>query len=149
MVMGRCVQGATNDAQWFAMSPDRVARGRAICERRKALGIFEITEFARRVGKSRNTIRAAEEGRASESTYLELEAWLDVESRRQNAGLTLKEEGVDRIEFDISGPSTEWHFTVSGPIEEAEQVRLQARELMRDLMLTSSEMQEKAPEPDC
>ena len=131
------------------MSPDRAVRGRAIGERRKALGIFEISEFARRVGKSRNTIRAAEEGRAAESTYLELEAWLDVESRRQNAGLTLREEDVDRIEFDISGPSTEWHFTVSGPIEEAELVRLQARELMRDLMTSAAEMQKKAPEPDC
>lgn len=130
------------------MSPDRVARGRAICERRKALGIFEISDFARRVGKSRNTIRAAEEGRASESTYLELEAWLDVESARQNAGLVPRGEDIDRIEFDISGPSTEWHFTVSGPIEEAELVRLQARDLMRDLML-SAEMQKKAPEPDC
>ena len=123
-------------------------RGNAISERRKALGIFEVTDFARRVGKSRNTIRAAEEGRASESTYLELEAWLDVESRRQNAGLVPREDGVDRIEFDISGPSTEWHFTVSGPIEEAELVRLQARELMRDLMAPGPENAEKAPEPD-
>jgi hypothetical protein len=131
------------------MSPDRGVRGHAISERRKALGVFEITDFARRTGKSRNTIRAAEEGRASESTYLELEAWLDVESARQNAGLVSRGEDVDRIEFDISGPSTEWRFTVSGPIEEAEQVRLQARELMRDLMSSAApENAEKAPEPD-
>ena len=130
---------STDTERWTPVSPDRAARGHAIAERRVMLGITSQAEFARRAGMSRNTIAKAEAGTASPNTYLELEAWLNQESASLRPG-ELGEgesEAVDRIEFDIIGPTTEWRLTVSGPIEEASVVREQATELLKELGFTA------------
>lgn len=109
---------------------ERVSRGALLAQRRKALGIFSASEFARRTGKNRDTIAAAEAGRASEATYDELEAWLcTVESPHAED----QAPAEDLIEFDITGPRTEWHVVVRGPVEKADEMRRQVSELLRDI----------------
>lgn len=133
------------------MSPDRVARGRAIAERRVALGIKTVSEFSRRTGMSRNTISSAEAGTASSNTYLELEAWLNNESGRvrQADGGGEEVEVVGQIEFDIIGPISEretgFRFTVSGPVEDADELRRQVIDLARELGAIPG-TQKEAPE---
>ena len=129
------------------MSPDRAARGRGIAERRAALGITTQAEFARRTGKSRNTIAAAESGTASGNTYLELEAWLNAEAGHQ-AGEGDAE--VEPIKFEIVGPTSESHtavrYTISGPVDAADELRRQVVELARDLNFPAPDMQKEAPD---
>lgn len=139
----------TDAARSSPVSPDRAARGHAIAERRIALGIKTRAEFSRRTGMARDTIAAAESGTASANTYLELEAWLNAEADRLRPGGEAEAE-VERIEFDIFGPTTESttsiRYSVSGPVEAADELRRQATELARDLGLAPPEMQKEAPE---
>lgn len=108
-----------------SVADERIERGEAIAKRRTALGLYSISAFARRTGKNRDTIAAAEAGRASDATYAELEAWLD----------SHEDDGPDdeRVEFEITGPRTDWHVVVRGPAEKADELRRQVVELLREV----------------
>lgn len=116
---------ANTEARLAVVTDDRAVRGDAIARRRTALGLYSISAFARRVGKNRDTIAAAEAGRASDATYAELEAWLDDHEA----------DGEDdsRVEFEVTGPRTDWHVVVRGPAERADELRRQVVELLREV----------------
>lgn len=113
----------------MSLMPDRELRGRAVQERRTALGIYSVAEFARRTGKSRDTLSAAEAGRASEPTYLELERWLEEAERQAPAA----EIDGHSIRFEVTGPTTKWQVRITGPVEEADALRHQVAELIREI----------------
>lgn len=122
---------AESDAAALAVVTDnRRARGQELTRRRKELHIFTISEFARRAGKTRNAVSAAESGEASPATYDELEAWLDSQIPEALQALA---DLPDPIEFDVTGPTTRWHVVVRGPMERADEVRRQVSELLRDI----------------
>ena len=113
---------------------ETVTRGQLLKNRRIALGIFTAAEFARRSGKSRNTIEAAERDRASEATYNELDAFLRTLAEQARAQVSEGDSPTeDNIEFDITGPSTAWHVVVRGPVDRADELRRQVAELLHEI----------------
>lgn len=119
--------GAAHAARCSFVTDDRQRRGAAILRRRTALGVFSVTDFARRTGKNRDTISAAESGRASDATYAELETWLD------------SQEGNGRalVEFEALGAG--WRVVLRGPIEEADSLREQVVRLIREIGAENAE----------
>jgi transcriptional regulator with XRE-family HTH domain len=98
---------------------DQESRGRLIRDRRVALGIMSVREFAKATGLSRNAVTAAEAGDASEITYARLEAWLDnfeheigSEAEEAPKTVTIKMSGDFGVEIVVEGP-------VSSPDERA------------------------------
>lgn len=107
---------------------ENLSRGGRIAQRRQALGIRSVREFSSRAGVSREAVKAAEQDSASPGTYRKLEAWL---SEQEGPGA---EPAVgDQIEFDVTGPRTEWHLIVRGPAEIADSLRRQVVELLREV----------------
>ena len=114
----------------------RQALGRRIEERRRALGIRSHADFSRQTGIARATIRAAEAGTASDVTYDRLGVWLAAQESLRRSELSdpadILDDMADRIEFEVTGPRTEWHVKVSGPTEQADELRRQVVELLRE-----------------
>lgn len=96
--------------------------------RRVGHDIRSQRDLAARSGLSRDAVKAAEAGTASENTFAKLEAYLDSLDQASSSPI-----GVDEIEFDITGPTTAFHVVVRTSVENADLVRHQVAELMREL----------------
>lgn len=114
---------------------DRASQGRQIAMRRAALGIRTHAEFSRRTGMSRATLASAEAGAASPNTYARLDLWLSEQEGDRPHEIDTPPPMLDidnQISFEVSGPATEWHVKVSGPREEADELRRQVVELLKE-----------------
>lgn len=108
---------------------DLGARGRALAQRRIAHGIRTAVELADRTGMSRRTIAKVESGEASDASVRALEKFFD--DLDQEVGLhTAPEAG---IEFNVTGPNSNWRVVISGPASIADELRRQVVELLRDV----------------
>ena len=75
----------------------RESRGQAIKRRRTRHGIDSYVEFADAVGIYRQTVKRAEEGRASDRTYNKLETWLE----RFEEECGAEEDAADPLPTDL------------------------------------------------
>ena len=73
---------------------------------------------------------AAEAGTASHNTYLALESFLD--DLEDDGPMGANGEGR-RVEFRALGPTSEWRLEVSGPPDQADSLREQLEQLVRNL----------------
>lgn len=123
-----------------------------IRERRKVHGIRSVNMFAEVAPVARPTITRAENGNASEDTYLVLEKYLDeLDAEREVDSLSVArdrlasrapatsepDQGLDEdvIEVEVTGPSTQrnWHVVFRAHPEHVDLVTEQAAKLLRDL----------------
>lgn len=109
------------------VTDSREDHAKAVAYRRARLGLSQ-RDLGERVGLSKNTVAAAEAGVAHLSTYRKLEAFFD---DMDQAPVTEVER--DWMEFDATGPRTEWHVTVRGPADRADEMREQLMNLVRDI----------------
>lgn len=115
-----------------------------IARRRAALGIKTHAEFSKRSGLARATIASAEAGSASANTYARLDMWLArqeeehgvVPPQPYSEASPMERPEDERIEFEIIGPRTEWHIKISGPPEQADALRRQVMELVKEWRVT-------------
>lgn len=120
---------------------EKLRRGKAIKRRREAHGIRSLRQWAEVAGINRATLAKVEDGTGSDEMLSRAEAFLDrldaersMDTREPEAPVALDPElSQDLIEFDITGPRTEWHVVVRGPAEIADELRRQAAELLRDI----------------
>lgn len=117
-------------AEFPRVSDER--RGDAIRNRRLAHGIRSVREFAEASGVSRNAVTAAEEGRASEGTYLRLEAWLDAFDHETGSDVPPSSNHAETIEFVVEGDFGV-KVTVRGPITNREDLQAAAAEIVRTI----------------
>lgn len=116
-------------------------RGRDIARRRADLGIKTASSLADLSGIDRKTVARAEQGTASENTYLRLESWLSRRESGDHSGegavvtAAQDEEPIepDHIRVNIIGPHAEWKVCVEGPREGADEMTNMAAELARRL----------------
>lgn len=92
------------------------------------MGINSVKEFSARTGISRDAVTKAEKGTGSVGTYERLEAWLDAQELAVHA---TEQHGM--VEFDVTGPKTDWHVVVRGPADIADDLRRQVVELLRNM----------------
>lgn len=124
-----------------ADSSDVERRGRLITNRRIAHGIKSQRQFAEETGIHRATLAKVEAGTGTEEMVQRVEEFLDsldlergVDTRTTEPSVEVEPlAGPDVIEFEVTGPRTEWHVVVRGPAELADQLRHQAGELLKDL----------------
>ena len=123
---------ARNRAALVPMSDE--ARGRAIRERRVALGIKSVRQFAERTKVARAAVTAAEAGEGTDYTYQRLEAWLDQfeeETGADEPGLrepqriTIRRTSGGDVEVVVAGP-------IDDPQKLAETVELLLRMTERE-----------------
>lgn len=138
-----CATAPTAHSRPMTGGIDRIAQGRQIAARRVALGIDSYAEFSRMSGLARATLASAESGTASPTTYARLDLWLSEQegghAHVETPPAMSSEE--DRIQFEVTGPRTDWQVRVSGPPDSADELRRQVVELLR-------EWQPSAPEDD-
>lgn len=98
---------------------------------------MSVLAVAKTSGLARPTIEKAEAGTSSPDSQDRLEAYYDqldtekgVDSRPEREAP--ESEHGDMIEFDITGPTTAWHVVVRAPVEQADEARRQAGELLRE-----------------
>lgn len=116
-------------------------RGREIVRRRKAHEIPSVRQLSEITGIARGTLTRVEAGIGTEESTRRVEGFLDrldrergMDTARPDSALPVPDtEGQDMIEFDITGPRTEWHAVVRGPAEIADELRRQAVELLREI----------------
>jgi hypothetical protein len=110
-------------------------RGSAIGRRFEALGISD-RDWHATTGIDRKTLRRAIANGSNASTYTAIEAWLDkLEARNAGAPVAIPAQAKsseDLIEFDISGDFGV-HVVVKGPVRDADVLRRQAAELIREI----------------
>ena len=132
-----------DEAPLVLVTDERLDRGREIARRRKALGVSSVHAFARESGKSREAINAAEHGRASLKTYVYLEQWLAEREATRGPGpepaRAAPEHETEIVTFDITGPKTDWHVTISGPLDHADELRRQVSQLLRESGILDAE----------
>lgn len=112
----------TSGADLPPVSDDKVRRGESIRERRKALGISTVAQFARLHGSIKeDTISAAEHGRGSSGTYERLENWLaDQEANRGRAVvMPVGDPAAGILEVTVAG-NFGVSATVKGPVDDPE-----------------------------
>lgn len=119
------LRGVTNDRQ---------RRGQDLAARRLAhkLSVLALSEA---VPIARATIDKAEAGKASDDSLERLEKFfdeLDAETGL-DTGTAPTPLAPEMIEFDITGPRTDWHVVVRGPADQADDMRRQVVELLRDM----------------
>lgn len=126
---------------------DKVRRGQAIRERRKALGIASVAKFARLHGSIKeDTISAAEHGRGSSGTYERLESWLSEQEANRGRAVVIPVGDPDAgfLEVTIAG-----NFGVSAvvkaPVENAEELMAMVDHLVQRLGTVQPEDDSKHP----
>ena len=90
------------------------ARGQALRTRRLRLGIKSVRQLAMQSGVSRVAVTAAEDGQASESTYLRLESWLGKFDEETGSSEIAEETAPQMV--TIRGTRGHIDVVVSGPI---------------------------------
>ena len=133
----------TDDADG-PIDPDKLARGLAIQKKRLALGLSSEREFMAASGVDRTTIGRAEEGKASPGTYDRLEAFLDklderMSSEREEMGEAVAEGAPSTFSLTVRIGALDWSATGSGAKEDAELIRQQLAELMKEAMREAKE----------
>lgn len=104
-------------------------RGHSIKERRLALGIKSVREFATASGVSREAVTAAEEGRASAGTYERLEAWLDAFDEEVGNDVP---EPPGPVRFVVNG-NFGVNVIVEGPVESIAELEASVERLIRHM----------------
>lgn len=105
------------------------SRGKLVQDRRKALGILSVREFATATGLSRNAITSAEAGSASEITYERLESWLDKFEHETGAD---EPEEPKTVTFKLSG-NFGVDVVVEGPVSNLAELEAAVEKLLRGM----------------
>lgn len=135
---GMPTSAAPDRAPLTPVTDDLTRRGQVLAQRRVRHGIRHVNDVAELAGMDRKTVARAEAGLASVASTEALEAFFDrLDDERGIDSSVGNGDGRGPITFDVMGPRTEWHFTVSGPVEDADEVRRQVVELIRHMEPTS------------
>lgn len=124
---------------------DKAKRGEVIRERRRALGIRSVAEFARQHGSIKeDTISSAEHGNASPGTYERLEGWLaEQEANRGRAVVRpIGDPAHGLLEVTVAG-NFGVSATVKGPVDNPEALMEMVERLIR--RMSTQESQEVTP----
>lgn len=116
----------------------RVARGAEIKRRRLALGIKSPNDLAKRSGVYRDTVQAAENGKASVGTYERLEAFLDEfdsdrEELEADEATTAEVRPADFMELEVTVDAVGLHIIGKGSSANMDEVRRQIADLYREI----------------
>lgn len=130
---------ATTTAQGRAtlipVTDDLARRGRLLTQRRLRHDLRH-TEVATATGIGRKTVARAEAGEASDDSVTKLEMFfdeLDTEKGVDTTGLAEVPVPADTMEFEVTGPRTEWTVTVRGPVENEDVLVKAVLELLREV----------------
>lgn len=122
-----------------------IDRGASIQRRLNALGISD-REFHEQTGIDRKTLRRAVAGqeKVRPSTYAAIEAALDKLEAKVGGGpvaaAPVVQPASDFIEFDITGDFGV-HLVVKGPVADADVLKRQVIEIIREIRATKGEGQ--------
>ena len=110
-------------------------RGSAIGRRFEALDMSD-RDWHATTAIDRKTLRRAIANRSTTTTYTAIESWLDkLEARNAGRPVAIPAQAKSpegMIEFDITGDFGV-HVVVKGPVADADQLRRQAMEIIRDI----------------
>lgn len=118
---------------------DKQARGRTLQERILDLGYSEV-QASERVGIARSTLRSVFEGRARETSYRQVERWLEREIDKTDATDVVEEmaSSNEHVAFRFTG-NYGVNLTVEGPVSDIAQLREAAKDLLRELQREASQ----------
>lgn len=110
-------------------------RGKDIQRRRMAHGFTSLRKFAEATRVTREAVKNAERGTASEGTYLRLESWLD--DFDHSTGEDEPEPVIQQLEFFIEGEDVK--VTVKGPVSDREALKADVADIIRSVRQASRE----------
>lgn len=104
-------------------------RGHSIRDRRLALGIKSVREFAEAAGIDRGAVTKAENGEGSEGTYLRLESWLDRMEEETGTDDTVREP----LRFTFHDVYGIGELIVEGPVDNPDALVASVTKLLKEI----------------